>query len=119
MADGPHMVFLGFGKYARADRIYALDPLPPTERGSGRRTRVWVDGIPEAIVASRTERSILAEMGQDSAGRDSKLLDDALDLAQRLAEQAAAGRVDLNDLGRRARRLLEATSRPAETEQLF
>jgi hypothetical protein len=58
-------------------------------------------------------------MGQGSAGRDSKLLDDALDLAQRLAEQAAAGRVDLNDLGRRARRLLEATSRPAETEQLF
>jgi hypothetical protein len=24
---------------------------------------VWVEGIPEAIVASRTERAILAEMG--------------------------------------------------------
>jgi hypothetical protein len=58
-------------------------------------------------------------MGQGAAGRDSRLLDDALDLAQRLAEQTAEGRVDLNDLGRRARRLLEATSKPAGTEQLF
>ena len=46
------MVFLGFGKYARADRIYALEPLPGGERGSGRRTRVWVDGVAEPIVAS-------------------------------------------------------------------
>jgi hypothetical protein len=29
------------------------------------------------------------------------------------------GRVDLNDLGRRARRLLEKTARPAEGEKLF
>ena len=57
------MVFLGFGKYARADRIYALEPLTGDERGDGRRTRVWVDGIAEPIVASRTERTILLEMG--------------------------------------------------------
>jgi hypothetical protein len=57
------MVFLGFGKYVRADRIYALEPLRADERGSGARTRVWVDGIPEPVVASRTERAILAEMG--------------------------------------------------------
>jgi len=48
------MVFLGFGKYARADRIYALEPLRGDERGGGRRTRVWVDGIPDPVVASRT-----------------------------------------------------------------
>lgn len=57
------MIFLGFGKYVRADRIYALEPLAADERGSGARTRVWVDGIPEPLVASRTERSILTEMG--------------------------------------------------------
>ena len=62
MADAPHMVFLGFGKYVRSDRIYAVEPIVD-ERGSGARTRVWVDGIPEPIVASRTERAILAEMG--------------------------------------------------------
>ncbi len=62
MPDAPHMVFLGFGKYVRSDRIYAVEPIVD-ERGSGARTRVWVEGIPEPIVASRTERAILAEMG--------------------------------------------------------
>jgi hypothetical protein len=116
MAEPPRMVFLGFGKFARADKIYALEPLPPGDRGSGRRTRVWVEGIPEPILASRTERTILAEMGA-STGR-TELIDEALDLAQRLAEQTAQGRVDLGDLGRRARRLLEVSSAP-EAQQLF
>jgi hypothetical protein len=57
------MVFLGFGKFARSDRIYAVEPLPPDERGSGARPRVWVEGIPQPLIASRTERAILAEMG--------------------------------------------------------
>jgi hypothetical protein len=57
------MVFLGFGKYVRADRIFGVEPLPAEERGSGARTRVWVEGIPEAVVASRSERAILADMG--------------------------------------------------------
>ena len=120
MADGrvPRMVFLGFGKWARADRIYALEPLEGDERGHGRRTRVWVEGVPEPIVASRTERTILADMG---AGLDARarVLDDALDLAERLAAAADEGRVDLGDLGRRARRVLEKTARPPEAEQLF
>jgi len=112
------MVFLGFGKYVRADRIYALEPLRGDERGGGQRTRVWVDGIPEAIVASRTERTILAEMGV-RAESVAPILSDALDLAERLADAAEAGRVDLGDLGRRARRLLEASSRPDEAQKLF
>jgi len=58
------MVFLGFGKYARADRIYALEPITGNERGSGRRTLVWVEGIVEPIVASRTQESILEEMAE-------------------------------------------------------
>jgi hypothetical protein len=114
----PRMVFLGFGKWARADRIYALEPLEGAERGHGRRTRVWVEGLPNPIVASRTERTILAEMGQD-ASAVSPVLDDALDLAERLATAVEEGRVDLGDLGRRARRVLEKTARPPEPEQLF
>ena len=51
------MVFLGFGKFARADKIYALEPLTGDERGGGRRTRVWIEGVAEPIVAGRTERS--------------------------------------------------------------
>jgi DNA polymerase len=41
------MVFLGFGKYIRADRIFGVEPLPSEDRGSGARTRVWVEGIPQ------------------------------------------------------------------------
>jgi hypothetical protein len=118
MADrAARMVFLGFGKWARADRIYLLEPLSGGERGHGRRTRVWVEGVPDPIVASRTERTILAEMGQDSA--TSPVLDEALDLAERLAAAVEQGRVDLGDLGRRARRVLEKTASAPDPEQLF
>ena len=61
------MIFLGYGKYVRADRIYALEPIAADERGDGRRTRVWVDGIPEPLIASRTERTILTEMSSAAA----------------------------------------------------
>jgi hypothetical protein len=113
--DAGRMVFLGFGKYARADRIYALEPLGEGERGHGRRTRVWIEGVPDPIIASRTERTILHDMGQDAAA-DSVILDQAIELAERIAEQTQAGRVDLTDLGRRARRLLEATARPDDNK---
>jgi hypothetical protein len=68
------MVFLGFGKYARADKIFALEPIEGAERGSGRRTRVWVEGIAEPLVASRTEETILEEMARDepAAGREGR-----------------------------------------------
>ena len=109
----PRMVSLGFGKFARSDRIFALEPLRGDERGDGRRTRVWVEGIPDPIVASRTERIILQEMGEEAAAV-TPLVDDALDLAQRLVNAAEAGRVDLGDLGRRARRLLASTTEPPD-----
>ena len=111
------MIFLGFGKYARADKIYALEPITGDERGHGRRTRVWVEGVEAPILASRTERTILHDMGHE--GGDSAVFDQALDLAERLAAAADEGRVDLGDLGRRARRVLAATARPQEAEQLF
>src|SRR5215203_6064305 len=109
MATESRMVFLGFGKFARADRIYALEPLRGAERGDGKRTKVWVDGLSDPIIASRTERTILQDMGQGAAA-DAPVLTEALDLAQRLATAAEAGRVDLGDLGRRARHLLAATT---------
>ena len=60
-APAPAMVFLGYGKHVRADRIFALERIED-DRGDGRRTRVWVDGISEPLIASRTERTILADM---------------------------------------------------------
>ena len=45
-------------------RIYALEPITGEERGSGRRTLVWIEGIAEPLVASRTQETILEEMGE-------------------------------------------------------
>ena len=109
------MVSLGFGKFARADKIFAMEPLRGAERGDGKRTKVWVDGVTEPIIASRTERTILHDMGQGAAA-DAPILTEALDLAKRLAAAAEAGRVDLGDLGRRARHLLAATTVPDDDD---
>ena len=56
------MVALGYGRFVRADRVFALVPLPPAERGEGRRTYVHVDGMAEPLVASRSEKSVLADV---------------------------------------------------------
>jgi hypothetical protein len=64
--SAPGMVFLGFGKYVRADKIYALEPITGADRGAGKRTYVWVEGIAEPIVASRTQETILEEMGREA-----------------------------------------------------
>src|ERR671924_1102526 len=94
MANGANrMVFLGFGKYARADKIYALEPLTGDERGGGRRTRVWIEGVPEPIVAGRTERTILHEMGQEAAA-NTQIIESAVDLAERIATGVESGRGD-------------------------
>jgi hypothetical protein len=58
------MVPLGYGKYVRADRVYALVPLEGEARGDGRRTLVHVEGIEQPIVASRSEAAIAAEVAQ-------------------------------------------------------
>ncbi|MEO7130152.1 MAG: hypothetical protein ABIZ07_02100 [Dermatophilaceae bacterium] len=109
MVADSRMVALGFGTFARADHIFALERITGEDRGERRRTRVWIQGVAEPLIASRTEATILRDMGQESAIVGPEL-DEALDLAARLAAAADAGRVDLNDLGRRARRLLASTT---------
>ena len=67
----PRMVALGYGKFARADRIFAVVPIESGERGDGRRTYVHVEGMAEPLVASRSERAILADVDAaltDAAG---------------------------------------------------
>ena len=56
------MVALGYGKFVRADRVFAVIPIESAERGDGRRTYVHVDGLSEPVVASRSERAILADV---------------------------------------------------------
>jgi hypothetical protein len=63
MASAPaRMIPLGYGKFVRADRIFAVVPIEGEERGDGRRTYVHVEGIAEPILASRSERAILADL---------------------------------------------------------
>ena len=67
----PRMVALGYGKFVRADRIFAVIPIESGDRGDGRRTYVHVDGVTEPLVASRSERAILADVDAaltDAAG---------------------------------------------------
>jgi hypothetical protein len=56
------MVPLGYGKFVRADEIVALVPIEEGDRGDGRRTYVHTEGLLEPLVASRSERAILADM---------------------------------------------------------
>jgi hypothetical protein len=61
------MIALGYGKWVRADRIYAVVPIEGEERGDGRRTLVHVEGLAEPLVASRSDRAILADLAGDPA----------------------------------------------------
>lgn len=65
MARGvPALVPLGYGKLVRADRVFALVPLEGPDRGDRRRTLVYVEGIEEPIVASRSESAIAGDLAQ-------------------------------------------------------
>jgi hypothetical protein len=57
------IVPLGYGKYVRSDKIIALEPIEE-DRGPGRRTSVYVEQIPNPIIASRTEHAILKNITQ-------------------------------------------------------
>lgn len=56
------LVALGYGKLVRADRVFALVPLEGAERGDRRRTLVYVEGIAEPLVASRSEAAIARDV---------------------------------------------------------
>ena len=52
------LVALGYGTYVRSDDVVAVEPI--TEgRGPGRRSLVWVRGLSDPLVASRSEGSIV------------------------------------------------------------
>jgi hypothetical protein len=60
----PPLIPLGYGKFVRADRIFALVPLEGPERGDGRRTLVYVDGVEAPIIASRSEAAIARDLAE-------------------------------------------------------
>lgn len=55
------LVSLGYGSYVRSDEVVAVEPIREG-RGPGRRSLVWVRGVPEPLVASRAEGSIVDDL---------------------------------------------------------
>jgi hypothetical protein len=61
------MVSLGYNKFVRSDDVTAVEPL--TEgRGPGRRTLVWVRGLGNPIVASRSVAAIVNDLVNPTPG---------------------------------------------------
>ncbi len=65
MVSGP-FVALGLGRFVRGSQVIALEPIQGAERGPGRRTLVWVEGLREPLVAARSESAILADLDQSA-----------------------------------------------------
>jgi hypothetical protein len=63
-SDNTGMIALGHGSHVRADRVFAVIPIDGAERGNGQRTYVHVEGLAGPLVASRSERAILADLGR-------------------------------------------------------
>ncbi|MGE3539767.1 MAG: hypothetical protein AB7N91_20340 [Candidatus Tectimicrobiota bacterium] len=55
------MVPLGYGKFFRSEKIIGLEPVEEG-RGPGHRTRVYIEAVPNAVIASRSEGAILGDM---------------------------------------------------------
>lgn len=55
------LVALGYGKYVRSDEVVAVEAITKG-RGPGRRSMVWVRGLPEPLVASRSEAALVDDL---------------------------------------------------------
>jgi hypothetical protein len=114
------MVFLGYGKYFRSDRIVGLEPLEEG-RGPGRRTKVFVEDVPEPIVASRSESAILRDLTETPkeitrAREQYQLLTDIADTVAEINPVVRAiirdqGNWDLNRLEERIKEILRDDER--------
>ena len=110
------IVPLGYGKYVRADKIIALEPIED-DRGPGRRTMVYIEQMPHPVIASRTEHTIVENMVQTpkevlEATAALELLQDLFDdisqvgpmLRTSIKKEAA---LDLNQIERKIKEILE------------
>ncbi len=55
------LISLGYGKYVRSDDVVAVEPITDG-RGPRHRSRVWLRGIPDPLVASRSEGAIVDDL---------------------------------------------------------
>lgn len=91
------IVSLGYGKYFLSDKIVGFVPIEE-DRGPARRTLVYVEGVSEPVVASRTEATMLKEMTVEGPGQVECAM--ALDLLERISS-------DFQHVGRMLRRSIK------------
>lgn len=122
------MIHLGYGKYWRSDEIVGLLPIEEG-RGPGRRTEVYVGTLPDPVVASRSEGSILGDMAAlpSEAARVAEFGAIAEELREALMELSpvlkrmlkSEGRFDVDYWIRRLREASELDEAPEDQEDLF
>jgi hypothetical protein len=109
------MVALGYGKFFRSDSINGLEPVEEG-RGPGRRTWVYIQGVEEPMVASRSEGAILRDMIEmpsevTRVREQQQLLGDILDTINDIEPMLktiirSQGNWDLDRLAERIREIL-------------
>lgn len=55
------LISLGYGTHVRSDDVVAVERITEN-RGPGRRTLVWVRGLPEPLIASRSEQALVDDL---------------------------------------------------------
>lgn len=110
------LVALGYGRYIRSDEVVAVEPITE-DRGPGRRSLVWVRGLPDPVVGSRSEAAVVDDLvtpAEEAARmrqvrgaleRTATALESVPPVLRRVVEQETG--IDLNELVDDARRALE------------
>jgi hypothetical protein len=122
------IVALGYGKYFLSDKIVGFVPIEE-ERGPARRTYVYIDGLAEPVVASRTESRMLKDMTMEGPGEFEAAM--ALELVERMhMDMQHVGPMlrrsikeecglDLDDIEKRVVELLSGDEQGSVQEGLF
>jgi len=122
------IVALGYGKYFLSDKITGFVPIED-DRGHARRTHVYIDGLSEPVVASRTQHTMLKDMTREGPGEFEGAM--ALELVDRiLADLHHVGPMlrrsikeecglDIDDIEKRTRELLSGDESALIQEGLF
>lgn len=122
------IVALGYGKYFLSDKIVGFVPIEE-DRGPARRTQVYIDGLNEPVVASRTESTMLKDMTREGPGEFEAAM--ALELMERIymdlqhvgpmlrrSIKEECG-LDLDDIEKRVKDLLSGDEQDVLQEGLF
>ena len=122
------IVSLGYGKYFLSDKVVGFVPIEEN-RGPARRTLVFIDGLSEPVVASKTEATMLKDMSVEGPGQVECAM--ALDLLERInGDFGHVGRMlrrsikeevglDIDDLEKRIKDVFTRDDPTAAQEGLF